>query len=438
MQSMEDGGLEKDELHIIKKSVVELDATIREALSTNYNIIYDVGLDVRNAKSEVIQYLCSRYSVRPDEAGKAIALANISGDMLNVLETERVNYDEFFARSRQLVTGTCVGIGQRHLGIADNQYDWVIIDEAARSIASELAIAMQSGKRVLLVGDHKQLAPLYSDAHKRALALKLGIADKDIDLDAVLQSDFARAFESQYGKQSGASLLTQYRMAPPIGNIVSDTFYKGELGNGDRKVPDIYGAAPEMLENVVSWVDTSHLGDKSYHRSDRGVSIYNRTEADIIINLLKDIANKPEFVSELKGIVKKGEAAIGVICMYGEQKRIIRQKFKEIEWSDDFKDLIKIDTVDSYQGKENRIIILSVTRSSRDKKPKFLRTPNRINVAISRAMDRLMIVGSTHMWQGNNSTLPLGRVLNYISGQAKTSEDYRIHKINSDLNGVKK
>ncbi|WP_109406199.1 AAA domain-containing protein [Proteus faecis] len=437
VESMKNGDLEKDELQIIKKSVIELDATIREALSSNYNINYDEEQDIRNAKSEITKYLCNRYSVRPDEAEKAIALANISGDMLNVLETERVNYDEFFARSRQLVTGTCVGIGQRHLGIADNQYDWVIIDEAARSIASELAIAMQSGKRVLLVGDHKQLPPLYSDAHKKALALKLGLADKEIDLDAVLQSDFARAFESPYGKQTGASLLTQYRMAPPIGNIVSDTFYEGELENGERKIPDIYGNAPEMLQSVVSWIDTSHLGDKSYHRSDRGVSIYNRTEADIIINLLKDIASKPEFVAELKGIVKKDEAAVGVICMYGEQKRIIRQKFKEIEWSDDFKELVKIDTVDSYQGKENRIIILSVTRSSGDKKPKFLRTPNRINVAISRAMDRLMIVGSTHMWQGHNSTLPLGKVLSYIEAQTKKSDDYSIHKINRNLNGVK-
>lgn len=438
IESIRDDSLEKDELGIIKKNVVELDATIREVLVNTYSINYDKELDVRNAKSEVIQYLCSRYSVRPDEADKAIALANISGDMLDVLETDRVNYDEFFARSRQLVTGTCVGIGQRHLGIADNQYDWVIIDEAARSIASELAIAMQSGKRVLLVGDHQQLPPLYSDAHKNALALKLGLADEDIDLDAVLQSDFARAFESPYGKQAGASLLTQYRMAPPIGNIVSDTFYKGDLGNGERKIPDIYNDAPEMLQSVVSWVDTSHLGDKSYHRMDRGVSIYNRTEADIIIHLLKDIASKPDFVKKLKGVVKPGEAAIGVICMYGEQKRIIRQKFKEIEWVDDFKDLVKIDTVDSYQGKENRIIILSITRSSSDKKPKFLRTPNRINVAISRAMDRLMIVGSTLMWQGNNSGLPLGRVLNYISEQTKSPKDYRIHKINSDLNGVEK
>ncbi|GAL02471.1 regulator of nonsense transcripts 1 homolog [Photobacterium aphoticum] len=172
-ESMKDGGLEKDELHIIKKNVVDLDATIREALSSKYGISYDENLDVRNAKNQVIQYLCSRYSVRPDEAEKAIALANISGDMLDVLETDRVNYDEFFARSRQLVTGTCVGIGQRHLGIADNQYDWVIIDEAARSIASELAIAMQSGKRILLVGDHQQLPPLYSDAHKKHWLLNL-------------------------------------------------------------------------------------------------------------------------------------------------------------------------------------------------------------------------------------------------------------------------
>ena len=437
VESIENGSLEKDELRIVKQHIVDLDATIRVDLTNSYGITFDTGVDVRHSKPEVIQYLCSRYSVRPDEAEKAIALAKISRDMLDVLETERVNYDEFFARSRQLVTGTCVGIGQRHLGIADNQYDWVIIDEAARSIASELAIAMQSGKRVLLVGDHQQLPPLYSEAHKTALALKLGLADKNIDLDAVLQSDFARAFESPYGKQSGASLLTQYRMAPAIGDIVSNTFYKGELQNGNRKIPDIYSSAPEMLQSVVSWVDTSGLKEKSYHKDDRGVSIYNRTEADIIINLLKDISKNDDFVNELKNVVKKGEAAIGVICMYGEQKRIIRQKFKEIEWDDDFKDLIKIDTVDSYQGKENRIIILSVTRSSRDKKPKFLRTPNRINVAISRAMDRLMIVGSTHMWQGNNSLLPLGRVLNFISAQAQKSDDYRIHQINNALNGIK-
>ena len=85
------------------------------------------------------------------------------------------------------MAGTCVGIGQGHIGIQENIYDWVIIDEAARSIASELAIAMQSARRILLVGDHLQLPPLYSDAHKAALARKLGINNSRTEIDEVLE-----------------------------------------------------------------------------------------------------------------------------------------------------------------------------------------------------------------------------------------------------------
>ncbi|MCP5916529.1 hypothetical protein NL317_31375, partial [Klebsiella pneumoniae] len=79
-----------------------------------------------------------------------------------------------------------------HIGIADNVYDWVIVDEAARSISSELAIAMQSGSRILLVGDHKQLPPLYSEEHKNALARRLGISKRGEELDQALGSDFER------------------------------------------------------------------------------------------------------------------------------------------------------------------------------------------------------------------------------------------------------
>ncbi|ERK14359.1 hypothetical protein L580_3515 [Serratia fonticola AU-P3(3)] len=208
--------------------------------------------------------------------------------------------------------------------------------------------------------------------------------------------------------------MTQYRMAPAIGDIVSATFYKGELENGQRQIPDIYNNVPSALKSVVTWLDTAGLGARAFHSDDRGVSIYNRTEADIIINLLRRIENNADFVESLRNTVKKEEAAIGIICMYGEQKKILRQKFNEIDWSDSFRELVKIDTVDSYQGKENRVIILSVTRASRDKKPKFLKAPNRINVAISRAMDRLVIVGSSQMWRDGNKKLPLGEVLNFI------------------------
>src|SRR5690606_24003692 len=102
--------------------------------------------------------------------------------------------------------------------------------------------------------------------------------------------------------------------------------------------------------------------------------------------------------AHLSELNDKNDALIGVICMYAEQKRLIRQKFNQEIWSDGFKELVKIDTVDSYQGKENRIIILSLTRSDKSGTAGFLRTPNRINVAMSRAMDRLLIIGNVDMW----------------------------------------
>lgn len=405
---------EKD-IKELKEISVKLDISIRSKLKTEYAINLDAEARISQAKEILISKLCREYGVRPDEALRVKALAKISRDMQDALSGERVNLDEFYARSRQLVTGTCVGIGQNHIGIQDNIYDWVIIDEAARSIASELAIAMQSARRVLLVGDHLQLPPLYSDAHKAALARKLGIHSSRSDIDEVLRSDFARAFNSTYGAQASAALLTQYRMAQPIGDLVSTTFYEGKLRNGERVIPDVYHNAPQALRSIVTWLDTSKLGQRAHHSSDRGTSIYNRSEADQIISVLKQVSVNSEFVEQLSKLTSKDDAAIGVICMYAEQKRLLRQKFNQEIWSDGFKDIVKIDTVDSYQGKENRIIILSLTRSDKRHSPGFLQAPNRINVAMSRAMDRLLIVGNADIWKGNNKELPLGSVVSYMT-----------------------
>lgn len=413
----------KDKVAIKKLSKL-LANTIESELAENYEINFSFE-SLEQLKQNLLKEIEQKYAIAPHEAKKANALIKISIDMLDVLETERVNYDEFFARSRQLVTGTCVGIGQWHIGIAENQYDWVIIDEAARSIASELAIAMQSGKRVLLVGDHKQLPPLYSEPHKKALARKLGLASHDADFDTFLQSDFERAFNSQSGSKIGATLLTQYRMAEPIGNMVSYAFYDTKLVNGERKIPDIYVDVPASLKSTVTWIDTSSIKGAAHQKPNKGSSIFNRFEADKIIELLTDISKNQNFVKSLSSVVKENEPAIGVICMYAEQKKHILRKFKEKVWEDDFKALVNIDTVDSYQGKENRIIIVSVTRQIKDLSPGFLRSPNRINVALSRAMDRLVIVGATEMWKAANKGLPLGRVLQYIEAQ-KDSSEYKV------------
>lgn len=406
---------DEEDIRALKPIIAELNQRIREKLRDAHGISLLPDSEIGEAKALLLSSIGSEYGVRPNEMKKVRALARIARDVQDALSAERVNCDEFYARSRRLVTGTCVGIGQGHIGIHGNIYDFVIIDEAARSISSELAIAMQSAKRVLLVGDHLQLPPLYSDAHKAALARRLGIHDRRNELDEVLRSDFARAFNSEYGQQTSATLLTQYRMAPAIGNLVSNTFYKGLLNNGSRAVPDIYRGAPAALKAPVTWVDTSPLGAYANHQDDRGVSIYNRCEAEQVIDVLRQIADSGQFLGDLGRLKESDDALIGVICMYAEQKRLIRQKFNQEIWNEGFKSLVKIDTVDSYQGKENRIIILSLTRSDPARKPGFLRMPNRINVAISRAMDRLLIIGNTDMWSTQNRDKPLGQIISFMN-----------------------
>lgn len=385
-----------------------------------------------------ISELDHKHNIQPIENIQAGKLIDLTQDMLEALSNERTNYDEFLARSRQLVIGTCVGIGQRHIGIADNLYDWVIVDEAARSISSELAIAMQSGTRILLVGDHKQLPPLYSEEHKNALARRLGISKRDEELDQALGSDFERVFQSEYGKQTCATLKTQYRMAPAIGSLVSACFYGNVLENGktDNDVPNIYFRLPEKIKSCVTWLDTTSL-PKAYHEQAKSGSSSNRAEADVIIGILQDLANDETFMNSepVQNCLEKNEQAIGVICMYGEQKKLIRKKFNERSWNDDFRRLVKIDSVDSYQGKENRVIILSLTRYDKECSTGFLHLPNRINVALSRAMDKLIIVGAKTVWEHpKNSKTPLAKVLRFIQKQ-NNPQDYAIKILK---NGAKK
>lgn len=386
----------------------------------------------------LISELNQKYNIQPNESTQAEKLINLTQDMLEALSNERTNYDEFLARSRQLVIGTCVGIGQKHIGIANNIYDWVIVDEAARSISSELAIAMQSGTRILLVGDHKQLPPLYSEEHKNALARRLGISKRGEELDQALGSDFERVFQSKYGEQTCATLKTQYRMAPAIGSLVSACFYNNILENGktDDDVPNIYSNLPEKIKATVTWLDTISLAN-AYHEQSKHGSLFNRAEADLIIDLLQNLANDEIFMTSetVQKCLDKNEQAIGVICMYGEQKKLIRKKFNERSWEERFRRLVKIDSVDSYQGKENRVIILSLTRHDKTYSTGFLHLPNRINVALSRAMDRLIIVGAKAVWEHpKNSKTPLAKVLRFM--QKQTNRQY--YAIKTLKNGAKK
>jgi serine/threonine protein kinase len=388
-------------------------ARIRALDETFWDIardVYDVssGESMQAAISSIEQSLIDSHEVRSKDAVARLgALLRLSDEWIDALGSPDANFSEFLGKTRTIVSGTLVGIGYRASGVIQNIFDWVIIDEAGRAAPSELAVAMQAGHRILLVGDHLQLPPTYPEGVRDEMRRRYNASDES----PMFASDFARMFDSEYGSTVGATLLTQYRMAPDIGELVSDCFYSGRLKTGRGEPPEYYDFLPEHLRTQIAWIDTTALGPRALEQfSDDEVNRWNMMEARIVMGLLQQIIEADDFVAFMEADLQPNEPAIGVICMYSKQREIIDKMVSEAVWLENRRRLLKVDTVDSYQGKENRIVILSTVRNNTALKPGFLRSPNRINVAMSRAMERLYIVGAQRMWDGRNADLPLGQV----------------------------
>lgn len=405
-------------------NVASLDARVRALTETFFDIAHDVyGTQQEAPPAQVLetirQELTKRYDVRsPDAVVRLERVIRLSEEWLAALGSSEANFAEFLAKSRTVVAGTLVGIGYRGTGVIQNIFDWVIIDEAGRAAPSELAVAMQAGHRILLVGDHLQLPPTFSDQVRDAVRQQYNVDDDS----ALLKSDFERVFKSSYGQQVGATLLSQYRMAPAIGELVSECFYGGELETGRGEPPKYYELLPAHLCKQVTWVDMSSMGERAYEqRSAEGDDTWNSSEAHVVMELLRTIIESDEFMSALVEDLKPDEPPIGIICMYSKQRALIDKLKAEAAWLGAARRLVKVDTVDSYQGKENRIVILSTVRNNPRGQIGFLRSPNRVNVALSRAMERLFVVGGAKMWRGKNSVYPLGKVLQYTEKLASSS-----------------
>ncbi|RUU81265.1 AAA domain-containing protein [Mesorhizobium sp. M7A.F.Ca.MR.362.00.0.0] len=380
---------------------------------------------------EVLEELRDEVSKRhhvfdPDARDRFLRLVSLSRDWIASLATRGRNLEEFLARSRNLVCGTCVGVGRHGLGIEKGVFDLVIIDEAARCTPGELAVGMQSGKRVLLVGDHRQLPPLFGHDALKALHLRLpGFAIEDLK-----RSDFERAFGSSYGQSVARTLKTQYRMGSEISGLVSETFYPGLEIETDRDEPsEIYKELKQPFDRQVVWMDIGRSGD-----AEAGTSYTNRAEGVAILNLLRQIGSAPGFLDRAAVELNlKGDALVGVICTYAQQAELIQNMITTSDLSAAMRQMVKVDTVDAYQGKENRIVIISLVRSNVENEMGHVRSKNRINVALSRAMDRLIIVGSANMFGASRNPLkPIlrklqatDRVRNAAGGIQKRHEQRR-------------
>ena len=255
-----------------------------------------------------------------------------------------------------------------------------------------------------MVGDQKQLEPKVQENVVEIVSEQTGFAAEDI-----VKSAFEQVFDSRLGEQISQKLNIQYRMLPPIGRLVANAFYDRDLEAGRNTTADKEKVVPPGLTFPLTWIYTDEMGPSAHQKPEGNrnrKSLINLSEAEIIVSILTSWSDDNNFLNWLRER-ENSEPAIGIICTYSAQASIIRNKLQLASLSEDLLSSLKIDTVDSYQGKENRIVILSLVRNNTDGvnvneqptiKPGFMSRPNRINVAASRAMDWLIIVGAKDRW----------------------------------------
>ena len=358
--------------------------------------------------------LARHRDMSPSDLTKARKLIELSREWSASLASPHRNFEEFLAKTRTIVTATCVGVGQTKIRMDKSTYDWVIVDEAARCTPGELAVPIQLGRRVLLVGDHRQLLPMTERAVLQGLRREM----PDTPRAEFERSDFERAYLSRYGQDNGRTLTEQYRMAPAICDLVSKVFYEPHgvrLRTSDARESDPAFARtfPSPLATAVTWADTSDEPDHIERPAPWDETTFsNEAEAEAVMRLLERLAAEAHLVEALT--TGKSETPIGVICMYSAQKARIEEAFSRRPWDVRFRNMVRIDTVDSYQGKENTIVIVSLVRCNDRRDQGHVRIPNRCNVALSRAKERLFVVGAGSMWGGVHERWPMRKVFDEI------------------------
>lgn len=389
------------------------------AFSAAADRILGRAADVSRPSAELdaaFETLLSRHpDASPADVVMARQLITLSHDWSASLATPYRNFEEFLAKTRTIVTATCVGVGQTKIRVEKNTFDWVIVDEAARCTPGELAVPIQLGRRVLLVGDHRQLLPMTERAVLEGLRAEM----PDTPRSEFERSDFERAYLSSYGVANGRTLTEQYRMTPPICDLISRIFYEPY---GTRLVtspqreadPAFTCPLPAPLSAAITWIDTSdeRWCGEAPAPWDR-TTFSNRAESEAIMRLLERISEERVLVRALAA--GDSETPIGIICMYSAQKVQIEEAFSRRPWDSKFRSLVRIDTVDSYQGKENTIVIVSLVRCNDGRDQGHVRIPNRCNVALSRAKERLFIVGARKMWSRVAMKWPMRKVLDAVA-----------------------
>ena len=303
---------------------------------------------------------------------------------------------ELFGEARVIA---CTLVGSAHRLLEGMKFGTLFIDEAAQALEAACWIPMRRASRVILAGDHCQLPPTV----KSIAALRAG-------LGKTLMERIAE------NKPEVVTLLKiQYRMNEEIMRFSSDWFYGGQV----ESAPQIKYRSILDFDHPISWIDTSDEENQMTIEGEAATedSASNSSPASAA-NQNSDLNFKEQFVGESYGRINKAEAEltlltlaeyftkigkqrvlgdsidVGIISPYRAQVQYLKKLIKKYEFFKPYRRLISVNTVDGFQGQERDVILISLVRSNDEGQIGFLKDLRRMNVAMTRARMKLIILGN--------------------------------------------
>ena len=281
-------------------------------------------------------------------------------------------HNELFSEARVIA---CTLVGSSNRLLDGQKFGTLFIDEAAQALEAACWIPIRRVSRVIFAGDHCQLPPTI----KSYEALKGGLGKTLME----------RIVEN---KPEVVTLLKmQYRMNEEIMRFSSDWFYNNQV----ESAPDVKFRSILDLDIPMTWVDTSQF----VFPEDSGISFkeefvgesfgrINKAEAELTMLALQQYFEKIG-----KERILQERIDVGVISPYRAQVQYLRRQLKAREFFKPYRELISVNTVDGFQGQERDIILISLVRANDEGQIGFLRDLRRMNVAITRARMKLIILG---------------------------------------------
>lgn len=282
------------------------------------------------------------------------------------MELELRIRSSLFGEAR-VIASTLTGAANRVL--EGEKYSTLFIDEAAQALEAACWIAIRKAGRVILGGDHCQLPPTV----KSIMALKGGLGKTLME----------RIVENK--PETVTLLKMQYRMNEQIMKFSSEWFYHGMV----ESAPTVSHRGILDYDTPMMWIDTAECDGKEEFVGENFGRI-NRAEAELTLQTLQQYLEKIG-----KQRILEESIDVGIISPYRAQVQLLRKELRKREFFRPYRHLLTVNTVDGFQGQERDIILISLVRSNDGGDIGFLRDLRRMNVAITRARMKLIILGSS-------------------------------------------